>query len=311
MDRWSELIVVGSGLAGMSAALEASLSGIKTVVFSMPSYKGYWYNVPEVPFYSGGNKKVSGAEFLGDMRRRAEAGGAIFIEASVEEIRKTAREDLAIVTGGKGIWESRFVIIASGLIREGHGLVPGELELFGRGVYYFFPDLLPDVHGKHVAVFGKNERAANAAIFLSRRAASVYFVIPGLKIDADEKLVREVESKKNISLIYSSSLRRFNGTSSLTSVTILEGGSEKELAVSTAVVCAQNLIPSISYAKGVVATDELGRVLVGEDFSTSNPSIFAAGDVLCGEIQHPAVSMAQGVIAALGVKRALANTRAS
>jgi thioredoxin reductase (NADPH) len=208
------------------------------------------------------------------------------------------------VAGGNAeSFEAPAVIIATGVSKDEHFLA-GERELVGRGVFYSALNEAPSLKHGTVVIVGKSEETAIAVLHLTKFADKIFFVIPGSKLDVSENLLRMLEAERKIEPLFSSSIKKINGEEELHSVTVLSAGTEREIKAKAAFIYTYPLKPCSQVLKDAVETDkESGRILVNPEFSTSRPGIFACGDVLAGELQHPSISTAQGIVAAISAEK--------
>lgn len=300
-----DIIIIGAGLSGSSAALEASRAGFDVLVFSKPGDPGYWARANKIPYYPGLAENISGMDLINHTKKQAENCGAVFHDFLTKEIVETSNHTFQIKGVNSEVFDAPVVIIASGVSKDEHFLA-GEKEMVGRGVYYSVYNEAPSLKHQSSAIIGKSEEAGRAALYLSRYTEKIYFVVPSSKLDASEHLVRELESNKKIELLLSSSIKKLNGENELYSITILNAGNERELKTRSVFIYTYNLVPVSDFAKNVIKTDpDTGRIMINSDFSTSVRGLFACGDVLTGTLQNPSVSIAQGIIAAINAEKLL------
>lgn len=305
MNKLRDVVVIGAGLSGVSAALKAAQAGLKVIALSKPNDPGYWARTGKLTHLPGAAENTNGRNFLERARKQAESFTAAFQELLVTTITQTTTNTY-IVSGTNGdAYEAPVVIIASGVSKDEHFLA-GEREFVGKGVFYSAKNDAPLLKHQSATIIGRSEEAALAAGYLSKFAEKIYFVIPSSKLDISEKLLHELEANKKIELIFSSSIKKLNGTEDLHSITILNAGNERELKSKAAFIYTYGLKPCSDFAKELVKVEKnSGRILVNSEFSTSKPGIFACGDVLAGELQNPIVSEAQGIIAAINAENLL------
>lgn len=305
MTRQRDIVIIGSGLAGASAACQAAHTGLNVIALSRPSDPGYWAKVRAIPQFPGMHEAKSGSEFIGSIKKQAELFGAVFQEMEVVSIKESEKHIFNISGNNGDYYEAPVVIIASGVHKDNH-LLAGEKELAGKGVFYSAENDAPAAKHQSVTVVGKSEEAVNAALYLARFADKIFFVIPSSKLDAPEQAVRNLETNKKIELIFSSSVKKLSGEDELHSVTILSAGSERELKTRFAFIYTHTPTPATAFAKELIELDkESGRIPVNPDLSSSKRGVFACGDVLAGKLQNPAVSIAQGTIAAISAEKFL------
>lgn len=304
MIRQRDIIVIGAGLAGAAATMQAARAGFNVLALAKPNDPGYWARVGKLRNFPGLTEE-SGADFLKRTREHAESLGAAFHDFDVISVKQTETRTFTAIGGNSEFYEAPVVIIATGVSKDEHFLA-GERELVGRGAYYSVQNDAPSFRHQTTVIIGKTEEAAKAAIYLSRFSEKIYFVIPSSKLDIPQEIFREVEANRKIEMLFSSSVKKLSGTDELHSATILSAGTEREIKTRAAFIYTYNLKPRSDLAREALEVDkESGRIPVNSEFSTSLPGIFACGDILSGTLQNPAVSTAQGIITALNAEKFL------
>lgn len=305
MAKQRDVIVIGAGISGASAALQATHVGLDVIALSKPNDPGYWARVKRFPQFPGVAENTTGSNLIGQIRKQAELFGAVFHDFEVTSIKPTETRTFQVTQGNGDFYEAPVVIIASGVSKDEHFLA-GERELVGKGVFYSVANDAPALKHQSSAIIGKSEEAVRAILYLAKFAEKIFFIIPSSKLDIPEPIFKELEANRRIELLFSSSIKKLNGNEELHSITILSAGTERELKTRSAFIYTYNLKPCTQFAKDVVEIDkESERILVNSEYSASKPGIFACGDVLAGELQNPTVSVAQGIIAAINAEKFL------
>lgn len=305
MTRQRDIIIIGAGIAGSAAALKAASVGLNTMVLTKPNDPGYWARVKKISHIPGVSDGTTGRDLINNIKKQAEGFGAVFHDFEVTSVKPADARSFKIVGGNGDFYEAPVVIIATGVSKDEHFLA-GERELVGKGVFYSVQNDAPGLKHQSVTVIGKSLEAANAVLYLSKFAEKIYFVIPSSKLDVPEKLSKDLEANNKIELLFSSSIKKLNGTDELHSIAVLCAGSERELRSKSAFIYTYNLTTCTQFAKDLVDLDkESGRILVNSEFSASKPGVFACGDVLAGSLQNPAITQAQGIIAAINAEKYL------
>lgn len=296
-----DIIIVGGGTAGLSAAIYGVRAGKRVLVLEAKSYGGQIINSPEVANYPG-IRKISGVEFAKELYEQALNLGAEFQLGQV--VRVDDREDrhFVIVKDADGVqkeYETRAVILATGAKNRPLG-VAGEQELTGAGVSYCATCDGMFFRGRRVAVAGGGNTALEDASFLSNYCEKVYVIHRREQFRGEESHVRRLEEKENVEFILNSIVTELQGSDVLQGIRIrnVVTGEEKELAVSGLFVAIGQMPDNGNFA-GVVALDEKGYIQASEDCRTDTAGIFVAGDCRTKEVRQLATAASDGAIAAL------------
>lgn len=303
MQNQHDIIVIGAGPAGCSAAAYAARCRWKTLVIDKSSEEGFLGSLGNVSYFPGFPEAISGPELLKRMRRQAELIGVHFVSDTAKSITIDPKP-LKVATEGGREYESRVVVIAAGAAKRTNYL-HGEREFLGRGVSYDAMADGPAVAKRAAAVIGKSRRAAEEALVLARFAEKIHFIIPSNKLDADDSLLKELQKLKSVELHFSTSLKKINGQEHANSITVFTSGQEKEIPVAGVFTYVHEYQPTTGFLEKIVDMAPNGAVKVDERLSTSSPGVFACGDVLCGRPQLPAIATAQGLLAGINADKYL------
>ncbi|HJB91936.1 MAG TPA: thioredoxin-disulfide reductase [Candidatus Eisenbergiella merdigallinarum] len=287
-----DLIVIGSGPAGLGAAVYGKRAGLSTLVLEQaPMSGGQILNTWEVDNYLG-LPGISGFDMGMQFREHAEKLGTQFREAEVTGVENGA--DRKIVKTSEGDFEAGAVIIATGAAHRKLG-VPGEERLSGMGVSYcatcdgaFFRD-------RTVAVIGGGDVAVEDAIFLARGCKKVYVVHRRDELRAAKSLQDQLFALPNVEMVWNCTVNDILGEDAVTGLSLHDKkeGKDRELAVD-GVFVAVGISPNSAAFAGVVKADENGWLEAGEDCATSVPGIFAAGDVRTKKLRQVITAVADG-----------------
>jgi thioredoxin reductase (NADPH) len=297
-----DVIVIGGGASGSAAAAFTAGRGWNTCMADKNLLDGYLGSLGHVCQFPGFPEGIAGREIVERLRKQAEKAGAKVLTCEITEIN--AEEGKFVAAGCGETLEARAAILATGAAAR-TGFLTGEKEFFGRGVFHDARTDGPCNSAGEIAVIGKSKLAAEEAIFLSKYADKIHFVIPSNRLDADSRIFGQVQHERKIELHFSTSIKTINGTDRVTSITVFTGGQEKEIPVSTVFTYMHEYQPMNQFIKNVVQTAQNGSVMVGEQLETSVPGVFACGDILCAKPQMPAISVAQGILAGIGTDQYL------
>lgn len=298
-----DVIVIGGGPAGVTAALYLARADLKTLVIDKGLTAGALGLTGRIANYPGVPEEISGAELLSRMRQQAERFGATFLQDKVQAV--DLESDPKLIFANTGTYSARAVVIATGSMGRGQR-VKGEDELLGRGVSYcatcdgaFFRD-------QEVAVAGNTDEAVEEALFLTRFASRVHFLCPTPQLKAPEHLVHELTEQPNVKLYLGAALKEILGTDQVTGVRVaLRSEGEVVIPVSGVFVYLQGGRPITDFLGGQLPLSEGGCLKVDEEFRTALPGVYAVGDVLCNHIKQAVVAAAEGAIAAMSIEKVL------
>ena len=287
-----DLIIIGSGPAGLSAAVYGRRAGFSTLVIEKnPMSGGQVLNTYEVDNYLG-LPGINGFDMGMKFREHAEKMQAEFIEADVLGVEDMG--DYKLVKTTDGDYEAKAVIIASGASHSHLG-VPGEEELSGMGVSYCATCDGAFFRGKTVAVIGGGDVAVEDAIFLARACEKVYLIHRRDSLRAAQSLQDTMLALPNVEVCWNSVVESINGEGRVNSITLVHknGGTKTELAVQ-GVFIAVGIKPNSESFITNIAADEKGYLIAGEDCATSMPGVFAAGDIRTKKLRQIVTAVADG-----------------
>ena len=290
-----DVIVVGGGPAGLTAALYARRAGKDVLLLERESIGGQIISSPLVENFPA-LPHVSGADLANRLYEQVEALGA---ELSSEEV--TAAE---LVPGGvklttdMGTREGKALILATGVQHRSLGL-PGEEDLVGCGISYCAVCDGAFYAGRDVAVVGGGDTALQDALFLAGTCRSVTLIVRRDRFRGEAALVQKLAEKPNITVLMETSpVAYVTEDGILTGLTVSEKGAEHTLAVE-GVFLAVGQTPCSEVFAPLVATDEKGYFLAGEDCRTNVSGVFAAGDCRVKAVRQLTTAVGDGAVAAL------------
>jgi len=302
-----DVVIIGGGPAGATAAMYAARAGLKTVVVDKGLTAGALGVTSKIANYPGVPEPISGAELLQRMRNQAIAFGARFIQDKVQAVDLLSEPKL--VFGNASTYSGRAVIIATGSMGRGQR-IKGEDELLGRGVSYCATCDAAFFQGQTVAVAGNSDEALEEALFLTRFAAHVHLLSPTPELKAPPHLVEEIMHHPKVSVHLGTVVREVLGNQHVEGLRIAtRGQGESILPVSGAFFYLQGAQPITDFLQGQLEISETGCIVVDKEFRTSLPGVYAIGDVLCNHVKQAVVAAAEGAIAAMAVDKELHGRR--
>ena len=286
-----DTIIIGSGSAGLSAAIYASRAEMDFIVIEKIFMgTGQIAESERVDNYPGLYGE-SGYDLGEKFRSHAETLGARFIEGEVTKIAP-AKDIYTVSLEDGSEFETRTVIYAAGASHRKLG-IKGEEELSGRGVSYCAVCDGAFYKNKVAAVIGGGDTALGDAVYLSKIASKVYLIHRRDEFRANKSLCRKVSEAGNIETVMSAVPTEIFGENRVEGIRIERNGREKTLAVN-GVFVAVGTVPGSEPLKGVVETDGGGYIIAGEDCVTSGKGIFAAGDVRSKPLRQVVTAAADG-----------------
>lgn len=288
-----DLILVGGGPAGLTAALYAKRAGLNTLLLEGSALGGQAAVTPEIENWPA-TAHISGSEFSTALYEQTAALGAeIRFETAVGvQDQGTVKQ----IFTSQHTYRTRTVILANGVRRRKLG-VPGEARLTGRGVSYCATCDGNFMKGKPVAVIGGGNTALEDALFLSTLCPSVWLVHRRDTFRGESHLVESVQNTANLYPMMGYTVLAVEGEEAVTGLTVAGAGIRRTLPVS-GVFVAIGMIPDNSAFSPPVALDERGYLLAGEDCRTNVPGIFAAGDARSKDLRQLVTAAADGAMAA-------------
>ena len=283
-DELFDVIIIGGGPAGLTAAIYASRMGMKMLLFEsgIPGGRTLW--APMVENYPGFPEGITGTELVEKMVEQAKKFGAeMRFPEDVLDLTIDGKEK--VVTTRLGEYRSLSIIVATGT-QNRRLLVPGEIELLGQGVSYCAVCDGPLFRDKVTAVVGSSDEALEDALYLSDISKRVILTTQKDQIEASRKLLEACKEKGNIEII-KARVKSILGDNNVKSISILdfEGNKESEIPVD-GVFISLGGIPMTSLAKKTgIEVDERGCIKVDRRQATNVEGIFAAGDCTCGGMQ--------------------------
>lgn len=298
-----QVIVLGGGPAGLSAAIYAARSGYATVIVEKAFPGGQIANASHVENYPGFPDGVSGMELGQLMHRQAESQGAQTMMAEVSALQPGVGNGLHTVKTSEGDVQGMAVIIATGS-RYRLLDVPGETELTGKGVSYCATCDGPFYRGKRVAVVGGGDTAITDALELTHFASEVTVVHRRGELRASAALQAKALNSPKIRFAWNSVVEDVHGEAVVEALRLrnTRDGIISELVVD-GVFVAVGSVPSTGFLGETVPLDDSGCVITNDLMETSIAGLFAAGDVRHNSARQVITAAGDGATAALSARR--------
>ena len=298
-----DIIIIGAGPAGLTAAIYAQRAGRSVLLLEARSYGGQIINTPEIDNYPA-LPHISGFEFAAKLYEQAVSFGAEIVYEAAAAIDD--KGDVKVVTTSKNNkYEARAVIIATGAKNRPMGL-DREQELIGRGISYCATCDGMFFRKKDVAVFGGGNTAIEDALFLSQYCNKVYVIHRRDKFRGDAADVEKLRQRENVEFVLDSVVTALLGEDKLQGieVTNTKDGGKREIAVSGLFVAIGQMPDNGAFAE-LVDLDDKGYVVAGESCKTKTAGIYTAGDCRTKEVRQLTTAAADGAAAALAASAGL------
>jgi len=298
-----DMIIIGAGPAGLTAALYAARSRLKILLVERLAPGGQIALSDWVENYPGYPEGINGMELVGKMKEQVDKLGVPLRQGEVRALEEDRAMKVVYVDGD---WlESRTVVVASGASPKRLG-VPGEEKLIGRGVSFCATCDAPFYRGQAVAVVGGGDTAVQEALYLTKFAKKVYLIHRRRKLRAAKILQERLFHNDKIEVVWSSAVEEVLGDDLVEGVRLrnLETGEKQELKLAGLFLFI-GLRPNSGFLKGMVDLDAEGFVITGENLETSVPGIFAAGDVRRKLLRQVSTAVGDGATAAYAAERYL------
>lgn len=291
-----DVIVLGSGPAGLGAALYAKRAGLSVLVIERaPMSGGQILNTDEVDNYLG-LPGINGFDMGTKFREHVESMGVTFV---LDEIGQVECVDAGCILKGKQEgYEAKTLIIATGATHSKLG-VPGEEELTGMGVSYCATCDGAFFRNREVAVIGGGDVAVEDAIYLAALCKKVYLIHRRDSLRAADSLQERLMRLDNVEIIWNHTVQSIEGTDCVESLVIKSVGSDARRTLFVeGVFIAVGTTPETDMFQGIVDRDEKGYICAFEDGITSKPGIFVAGDARSKKLRQVITAVSDGAHAA-------------
>lgn len=296
-----DLIIIGAGPAGLSAAIYAQRSLLDTVVMEQESVGGQVILTSEIDNYPG-VPHTDGFSLVDAMRTQAEDLGATITLDRVSDVSYDQEAKLFTVTADEATYTSKAVILAGGATPRAAGF-DGETAFSGHGVSYCATCDGMFYRNKQVFVIGGGNSAAEEALFLTRFASKVTMVVRKDHLRAQAAVAQELQNNPKISIRYLTSVVKVEGSKLLKSITF-RNNATGELETETfdegsfGIFVFVGRVPATSLVQGMVKLDDNGYVVTNDRMETNTPGLFVAGDLREKPLRQIITAASDGAVAA-------------
>lgn len=286
-----DLIIVGAGPAGLTAALYAARANKKIIVFEANVPGGQIVNAHLVTNYPG-VKSTTGSDFATNLYNQVKDLG---VEIKFETVLSIDK-DKNVITN-KDNYSSKSIILATGADNRKLN-IENETNLVGKGVSYCATCDGNFYKGKEVAVVGGGNVALEDTKYLSDIVSKVYLIHRRDSFKGDEKTVQEIENKNNVEIIYNSTVTKINGVDKIESIVIKNNLEEEQTIKVDALFVAIGQEPKNIVFKNVIDIDEKGYIVTKDGVHTNVDGIYVAGDAREKLLKQLTTAVSDGSIAA-------------
>jgi len=273
-----DVIIVGGGPAGLTAALYASRARLKTLLIETYSVPSQAVITDHIENYPGFPEGISGFELIGKFKKQVEKFGAEFIVGNLKKITECKEDNGWQVQTDDGTYTALSLIIASGARPKKLDVI-GEDKLQGKGISYCATCDGPLYKGKNVVVIGGGDTAVEEALFLTKFVKKLTLIHRRDRLRATKILQERISANKKIEIIWDSKPIEIVGGNKVKSVKVKNIKTEKEQDVSCdGVFVFVGYTPNTDFIKGSIKLDKDGYIVTDDDMKASKKGIFSCGD---------------------------------
>lgn len=295
-----DIIIIGAGPSGMSAALYALRANKKVLLLEKKCYGGQIINASNIENYPA-LPNVSGYDFATNLYNQIKSLGVILKYEEVLEVT-----DKKEVITRKDTYKGKNIIIATGLKKRKLNL-ENEDKLLGSGISYCATCDGNFYKNKNVAVVGGGNTALEDALYLSNIASKVYLIHRRDNFRGEKKLISEVKEKNNIELILSSNITKIIGEDNLNSIEITDNRNNISKLEIDGLFIAIGNIPDNNRFKNIIDLDENGYIIANANLKTKTDNIYVAGDTRVKTLRQLVTATSDGAIAVTEITKEMEN----
>lgn len=297
-----DIVIVGAGTAGLSAAIYAMRAGKSVLVLEAITYGGQIVTSPEIENYPG-ISHISGYEFASNLYEQAIGLGAEYKQEKVVHIEDKSTYKCVHtqqpISGKTAVYEAKAVILCTGAKNRQLG-VEREDTFVGAGLSYCATCDGMFFRGKEVAVVGGGNTALEDALHLSGYCKTVYLIHRRQEFRGEEKTADILRKKRNVELVLDTVVTALLGKTVLEGITVQNVATKEEKTLKVdGVFVAIGQMPDNDSFTNLVTTDEKGYILAAEDCQTITPGIYTAGDCRTKQVRQLTTAASDGAVAAL------------
>lgn len=302
-DMISDVVIAGSGPAGLAAAVYAQRAELNALVIEKNYMSGgqiiNTYEVDNYPGFPG----INGFDLAVKFHEHAVKLGARFVTDEIDSVKKEG--DIWVMTGKNGVYKTRTVLAACGAHHRKLG-IPGEEEFSGKGVSYCATCDGAFYRDKTTAVIGGGDVAVEDAVFLARMCKKVYLVHRRDELRAAKSLQKKLMELPNVEILWNRVPDEIAGSETVEKIYLSDTKSGEQFDYDVdGVFVAVGITPDSQAFAGIAETDEQGYLKAGEDCVTSAAGLFAAGDIRTKPLRQILTAAADGANAITSIEKYL------
>jgi len=303
-----DLIVVGGGPAGLTAALYAAREGMDVLVLERSAFGGQAGITERLDNFPGFPDGINGGEFADRLKLQAERFGVELVQATQVVKAYHEGESCYVRCSGGDEYGARAMLIATGSNYRRLD-VPGEQGLIGAGVHFCATCDGPFYKGREVFVVGGGNSACEEALFLTRFVSKLTMLVRGDSLRATKIIADKVMRDPQIEVRFNTQIAALHGEKKLAGVTVLDNKTSQTAETKPAgVFVFIGLTPNAGWVPDIIKRDEQGFIVTDDRLMTSCQGVFAAGDVRKGATKQVASAVGEGATAALMIREYLKRT---
>lgn len=311
MEKMYDVIIIGAGPAGLSAALYAGRAKLDTLLLERSKAGGQIATTHDVENYPGAIEDTTGPRLVARMVEQAKQFGVDIVYDDVTQVQLEG--DDKVITGHKQTYHGKTVIIATGAEPRKLG-VPGESELTGKGVSYCATCDGAFFEGLPVYVIGGGDTAVEEGLFIAKFARKVYIVHRRDELRAAKSIQEKAFANDKVEILWNKVVKEITGDGLVERLVLLDTVTSEETEIladeddgTFGIFVLVGYLPETDIFKGIITTDRSGYIPTNDNMETNIPGVFAAGDVRVKPLRQVVTATNDGAIAAIQAEKYIAN----